>query len=151
MCMFCRSLFILLSLFFWSLCCLFFDLWVLIASLVSSNNLKTLSAMIKDNTYKRYWRLKWFRPQQKNNIDLLQYLKYYYTASLKWWIQNNNIMLCINQTVVNTWRWYCYAESFVETNLINIVCCNKKIIVTGNRIPLDVEDHKHLIFNRDRI
>ena len=37
-CMFCRSLFVLLSLFLWSLCCLFFlDLRVLITPLVSSN------------------------------------------------------------------------------------------------------------------
>jgi len=38
MCMFCRSLFVLLSLFFWPLCCLFFfDLRILITSLVSPN------------------------------------------------------------------------------------------------------------------
>ena len=36
--MFCRSLFVLLSFFFWPLCCLFFfNLWLLITSLVSSN------------------------------------------------------------------------------------------------------------------
>jgi hypothetical protein len=29
MCMFCRSLYVLLSFFFWPLCCLFFDLWIL--------------------------------------------------------------------------------------------------------------------------
>ena len=35
-CMFCRSLFVLFSFFFWSLCCLsFFDLWLLIIPLVS--------------------------------------------------------------------------------------------------------------------
>jgi len=39
MCMFCRSLFILLYLFFWPLCCLFFfDIWILITPLVSSNS-----------------------------------------------------------------------------------------------------------------
>ena len=38
MCMFCRSLFVLLYFFFWSLCCLFFDLWILITSLVSSSS-----------------------------------------------------------------------------------------------------------------
>jgi hypothetical protein len=38
-CMFCRSLFVLLSFFFWPLCCLFFfDLRILIAPLVSSNS-----------------------------------------------------------------------------------------------------------------
>jgi hypothetical protein len=38
MCMFCRSLFILLSFFFGSLCCLSFDLRILITPLVSSNS-----------------------------------------------------------------------------------------------------------------
>ena len=39
MCMFCRSLFVLLSFVFWPLCCLsFFDLRLLITSLVSSNS-----------------------------------------------------------------------------------------------------------------
>ena len=36
-CMFCRSLFVLLYFFFWPLCCLFFDIRFLIAPLVSSN------------------------------------------------------------------------------------------------------------------
>ena len=39
MCMFGRSLFVLLYFFFWPLYCLgFFDLWILIAPLVSSNS-----------------------------------------------------------------------------------------------------------------
>jgi hypothetical protein len=39
MCMFYRSLFVLLYLFFWSLCCLFFfDIQILITPLVSSNS-----------------------------------------------------------------------------------------------------------------
>jgi hypothetical protein len=39
MCMFCRSLFVLLYSFFWPLCCLFFfDLRILITPLVSSNS-----------------------------------------------------------------------------------------------------------------
>ena len=38
MCMFCRSLFVLLSFFFWPLCCLSFDLRILITPLVSSNS-----------------------------------------------------------------------------------------------------------------
>jgi hypothetical protein len=39
MCMFCRSLFVLLSFFLWLLCCLFFfDLRILITSLISSNS-----------------------------------------------------------------------------------------------------------------
>ena len=33
----CRSLFVLLSFFFWPLCCLFFDIRILITPLVSSN------------------------------------------------------------------------------------------------------------------
>jgi hypothetical protein len=36
--MFCWSLFVLLYFFFWSLCCLFFDIRILIALLVSSNS-----------------------------------------------------------------------------------------------------------------
>jgi hypothetical protein len=39
MCMFCRSLFVLLYIFFWPLCCLFFfDIRILITPLVSSNS-----------------------------------------------------------------------------------------------------------------
>ena len=38
LCVFCRSLFLLLYFFFWSLCCLFFDVWILIIPLVSSNS-----------------------------------------------------------------------------------------------------------------
>ena len=38
-CLFCRSLFVLLYFFFWTLCCLFFfDIRILIAPLVSSNS-----------------------------------------------------------------------------------------------------------------
>ena len=37
-CIFCRSLFVLLSFFFWPLCCLFFDIRILITPLVSSNS-----------------------------------------------------------------------------------------------------------------
>jgi hypothetical protein len=38
MCMFCRLLFVLLDFFFLPLCCLFFDIRILIAPLVSSNS-----------------------------------------------------------------------------------------------------------------
>jgi hypothetical protein len=39
LCLFCRSLFVLLYFFFWPLCCLFFfDIQILIAPLVSSNS-----------------------------------------------------------------------------------------------------------------
>jgi hypothetical protein len=38
MCMFCRSLFVLLYFFFWPLCCLFFDVQILIIPLISSNS-----------------------------------------------------------------------------------------------------------------
>ena len=42
MCMFCRSLFVLFSLFYWPLCCLFFfDIRILITPLVSSNSFYT--------------------------------------------------------------------------------------------------------------
>ena len=38
-CMFCKLLFVLLSFFFWPLCCLFFfDIWIVIAPLVSSHS-----------------------------------------------------------------------------------------------------------------
>jgi len=37
-CMFCKSLFVLLSLNFWPLCCLSFDLRILITLFVSSNS-----------------------------------------------------------------------------------------------------------------
>ena len=37
MCMFCRSLFVILY-FFLPFCCLFFDIWILITPLVSSNS-----------------------------------------------------------------------------------------------------------------
>ena len=44
--MFCRSLFVLSTFFFWSLCCLFFvDLRILITSLVSSNSSYTQTTM----------------------------------------------------------------------------------------------------------
>jgi hypothetical protein len=38
MCMFCRPFFVLLCFFFWPLCCLFFDIRILITPLVSSNS-----------------------------------------------------------------------------------------------------------------
>ena len=38
MCMFCRSVFVLLFFFFWPFRCLSFDLWILINPLVSSNS-----------------------------------------------------------------------------------------------------------------
>jgi hypothetical protein len=42
-CMFCWSLFVLLYFFFWPLCCLFFDIQILIAPLVPSNSSYTFS------------------------------------------------------------------------------------------------------------
>jgi hypothetical protein len=48
MCMFCRSLFVLL--YFWPLCCLSFDLRILITLLVSSNS----SPLIKSVSFSRY-------------------------------------------------------------------------------------------------
>ena len=52
-CMFCRSLFVLLYFFFWPLCCLFFfDIRILIAPLVSSNSSSDIvSNMIKRKIY----------------------------------------------------------------------------------------------------
>ena len=44
LCMFCRSLFVLLYFFFWPLCCLFyFDIRILITPLVSSNSSQRLN------------------------------------------------------------------------------------------------------------
>jgi hypothetical protein len=59
MCMFCRSLFVLLYFFFWPLCCLFFfNIRILITPLVSSNSsIKELHILL---TYRksRYCRFK---------------------------------------------------------------------------------------------
>ena len=57
--MFCRSLCVLLFFFFWPLCCLsFFDLWILITSLVSSNCFHTIvvnfSILFCHQTSKKY-------------------------------------------------------------------------------------------------
>ena len=51
MCMSCGSLFVLLSFFFWPLCCLFFfDIRILIAPLISSNSsYHMLAGMDEDN------------------------------------------------------------------------------------------------------
>jgi hypothetical protein len=46
MCMFCRSLFVRLCFFFWPLCCLSFDLRILITPLVSSNSSYWWEALI---------------------------------------------------------------------------------------------------------
>ena len=38
MCMFCRSLFVLLHIFVWPLCCLSYDIWILNTPLEPSNS-----------------------------------------------------------------------------------------------------------------
>ena len=49
MCMFCRSLFVLLYFFFWPLCCLFFfDIQIVITPLISSNFSQVLWSKIID-------------------------------------------------------------------------------------------------------
>jgi hypothetical protein len=51
MCMFCRSLLILFSFFFWPLCCLFlFDIRILITPMVSSNF--SLKGVSRSRTFK---------------------------------------------------------------------------------------------------
>ena len=51
MCIFCRSLFVLLYFFFWSLCCLFlFDMQILITPLVSSNSSSNLCIISIQNS-----------------------------------------------------------------------------------------------------
>jgi hypothetical protein len=51
MCMFCRSLFVFLYFFFWSVCCLFFfDVRILITPLVSSNS----SCLMKSYLFCKY-------------------------------------------------------------------------------------------------
>ena len=79
-CMFCRSLFVLLYFFFSPLCCLFFfDIRFLIAPLVSSNssdsepnNLCSFSVMLRtqrrSNTYQLY--SLWFDPTGVRTHDL---------------------------------------------------------------------------------
>ena len=47
MCMFCISLFVLFP---WPLCCLFFDIWIMITPLVSSSSsYKMLNTVVFDN------------------------------------------------------------------------------------------------------
>jgi hypothetical protein len=49
MCMFCRSLFVLLYFFFWPSCCLlFFDIWILITPLVYSNSSYRVSEWVSE-------------------------------------------------------------------------------------------------------
>jgi hypothetical protein len=75
MCMFCRSLFVLLSFFFWPLCYLFFDIRILITPLVSSNSsyLSSLFYLIgPDQCYSIH---KYFLPNKLDiyvSIDLLK-------------------------------------------------------------------------------
>ena len=46
MCIFCRSLFVLLYFFFWPLCCLFFfDIWILMTPFASSNSSYHMSVL----------------------------------------------------------------------------------------------------------
>jgi hypothetical protein len=47
MCMFCRSLFVLLYFSFWPFCCLFFDLRILTTPLVSSNSSYSKALLFK--------------------------------------------------------------------------------------------------------
>jgi hypothetical protein len=67
MCMFCRSLFVLLYFFFWPLCCLFFfDLRILTTPLVSSNSSYTITR--KNRSFSDYAFL--CESQIKNCLDL---------------------------------------------------------------------------------
>ena len=75
MCMFCRSLFVLLPLFFWPLCCLFFfDVRILITSLISSNSSYRSSKHNRVNWWSFYKNIKspankrwhWFLLPQAN-------------------------------------------------------------------------------------
>ena len=67
MCMFCRSLFVTLSSFFWPLYCIFFDLWLLIISLVYS---KFSSCTTKNKTL--FWNLIFsFLPGVRNLVEHL--------------------------------------------------------------------------------
>ena len=52
LCMFCRSLFVLLCSFFWPLCCLFFfDIQIMITFLLSSNSSYTLNCPYTAHIY----------------------------------------------------------------------------------------------------
>jgi hypothetical protein len=78
MCMFCRSLFVLLYFFFWPLCCLFFfDIRILITSLVSSNS--SYHVNVTKNEIKSVWNLKpsFLETHDQYNIDWWLG-KYYY-------------------------------------------------------------------------
>jgi hypothetical protein len=67
-CMFCRSLFVLLYFFFWPLCCrFFFDICILIAPLVSSNSSKKCLLLL-DQTISLHFRSTIDRP-----LNLPQY------------------------------------------------------------------------------
>ena len=66
---FFRSLFAILSLFFWPLCCLSFDLWILITSLVSSNSsyINTYNwYLIRKSSNIQFWRF----PMLLDNVKL---------------------------------------------------------------------------------
>ena len=55
MCMYCRSLLVHLTFFFWPLCCLSFDLRILINPLISSNS---SSAIFRTHTHYMYTNVK---------------------------------------------------------------------------------------------
>jgi hypothetical protein len=86
MCMLCRSLFVLLYLFFWPLCCLFvLDLPILITSLVSSNSSYLLSRVEitgVDHFFQRYFSfvllISLLLEDTRDNIDLPQVNNIFY-------------------------------------------------------------------------
>jgi hypothetical protein len=61
MCMFCRLLFVLLYFFFWPLCSLFFfDIWILITSLVSSNSSLIYDLWLAFGIFKPFLFTQWY-------------------------------------------------------------------------------------------
>jgi hypothetical protein len=76
-CMFCRSLFLLLSFFFWQLCCLvFFDLRILITPLVSSNSSNSVYMMIIINLGTQWPSISIsISPSLKHKANLISFFK----------------------------------------------------------------------------
>ena len=81
--MFCRLLFVLLSFFFWPLCCLFFlDIQILITPLVSSNSSNLNNIKTRKNCF-RYLKL-------VSPLNVMAWARKYYLKTIIWpWDQRS--------------------------------------------------------------
>jgi hypothetical protein len=112
---FCRSLIVLLFLFFWSLCCLFFDLRNLIGPLVSSYNSSRYYSVIKwllfnairaifqlyrykNNLHSMKW---WWRPFCTRPTRLVHWNNHFRLIHLKQSSDENVAPLDSDPTIVN--------------------------------------------------